>query len=126
MLEFEHANNQLIRGLYQRRVFVCIERFKYWYVSEVIKPDESHAHHQTELFRQIAAKLLELNGGNTLQFIEQDDGVINVMDECGDAVGDLVKHNGRFHISFLHTNDNADYLYQIADKLKLLNSDLDS
>ncbi|WP_292992568.1 hypothetical protein [Nitrosomonas sp.] len=75
---------------------------------------------------QIAAKLFELNGGNTLQFIEQDDGVINVMDECGDAVGDLVKHNGRFHISFLHTNDNADYLYQIADKLKQLNSDLDS
>ncbi|AEJ01246.1 hypothetical protein Nit79A3_1414 [Nitrosomonas sp. Is79A3] len=76
--------------------------------------------------RQIAAKLLELNGGNTLQFIEQDDGVINVMDACGDAVGDLVKHNGRFHISFLHTNDNADYLYQIADKLKQLNGDTDA
>ena len=76
--------------------------------------------------RQIAAKLLELNGGNTLRFIEQDDGVINIKHECGSAIGDLVKRDGIYRLTFLYTYDNADGLYQIADKLKQLNGDQDA
>lgn len=76
--------------------------------------------------RQIAAKLIELNGGNTLQFIEQDDGVINIKHECGSAIGDLVKRDGVYRLTFLYTYDNADGLYQIADKLKQLNGDQDA
>lgn len=73
--------------------------------------------------RQIAAKLLELNGGNTLQFIEQDDGVINIQHECGSAIGDLVKRDGVYRLTFLYTYDNVDGLYQIADKLQQLNKE---
>lgn len=71
--------------------------------------------------RQEAEKLDELNDGNTLQFIEQDDGVINIKHECGSAIGDLVKRDGKYRLTFLYTYDNADGLYQIADKLKQLN-----
>ncbi len=83
--------------------------------------DMQYLYDKVDGLRQIAAKLLELNGGNTLQFIEQDDGVINIKNECGDAIGDLVKRDGVYRLTFLYTYDNADGLYQIADKLAELN-----
>ncbi len=72
--------------------------------------DMQYLYDKVDGLRQIAAKLLELNGGNTLQFIEQDDGVINIKNECGDAVGDLVKRDGIYRLTFLYTYDNADGL----------------
>lgn len=117
MLKFDMAGVLEARVSGSRVLRAQFSNNKLDYVSSDSTPNE---------LRQIAAKLLELNGSNTLQFIEQDDGVINIKHECGSAIGDLVKRDGVYRLTFLYTYDNADGLYQIADKLKQLNGDQDA
>lgn len=120
MLKFNKQGERYIKVLRQEDEHIAA---LYYQAYEINKwgIDSISSRATPDDIRQIAAKLLELNGGNTLQFIEQDDGVINIKHESGDAIGDLVKRDGMYRLTFLYTYDNADGLYQIADKLAELN-----
>lgn len=57
-----------------------------------------------------------------LEFVDyEDDSTINIRDERGDAVGDLVINGGKYNLSLLYLIKRSDYLRQIADKLDELN-----
>ena len=57
-----------------------------------------------------------------LKFVEnEDDSVINIRDERGDSMGDLVVHHGKYNLSLQYLINNPNHLRQIADKLDELN-----
>lgn len=57
-----------------------------------------------------------------LEFIEYiNDSVINIRNECGDMVGDLVFNQGKYGLSLCYLCNNTEHLRQIADKLDELN-----
>lgn len=58
-----------------------------------------------------------------LKFIEKDDGVINILDELGDPVGDIIIEKGFYRVSLLFAYGSGKGLHQIADKLDELNND---
>jgi hypothetical protein len=58
-----------------------------------------------------------------LKFINhEDETVINILDERGDAVGDFIVNHGKYNLSLLYLINNTSHIRQIADKLDELNS----
>jgi len=56
-----------------------------------------------------------------LEFIVNDDGVVNIIDEAGESVGDIVRRNGVSRVSLQFSYSSSSGLRQIADKLDELN-----
>lgn len=56
-----------------------------------------------------------------LEFKLNDDGVINILDDNGQPIGDIVYRNSVFRVSFQFAYSSATGFRQIADKLDELN-----
>lgn len=56
-----------------------------------------------------------------LKFRQNEDGVINVLDEAGDAIGYIIKQHGVYRFSLQFAYGSPTGLRKIADKLEELN-----
>ncbi|MFA7253806.1 MAG: hypothetical protein WC107_04585 [Patescibacteria group bacterium] len=56
-----------------------------------------------------------------LEFVEHDDGVIAIVSETGEKMGNFIKVRGIYSLSLNNLVNSHGYLRQMADKLQELN-----
>jgi len=56
-----------------------------------------------------------------LEFVEHDDGVIAIVSESGEKIGNFIKVRGIYSLSLNYLVNSHGYLRQMADKLQELN-----